>query len=167
MKGHLQRCDNVPKQKGTGGHFLHAPHRQPSQRLRLESACRQDTMDGGCRQHGAVRKHQTRDRGQARSKASQPFAYDTAESPEASAPRQSGMQRFLPLNDTPMTNKDQDSFEMALLKGTISANLPFTWIDNEFIQEAFAIAEFFEERCTRAVSISSALDGHCCELCWL
>ncbi|DBA67243.1 TPA: hypothetical protein ACH3X2_001553 [Trebouxia sp. C0005] len=60
------------------------------------------------------------------SKASEPFADNTADSPEASGPRQSGMQRFLPLKDTPMTNKDQDSFEMALLKGTISANLPFT-----------------------------------------
>ncbi len=74
------------------------------------------------------------------SKDSEPFADDTADSPEASAPRQSGMQRFLPLKDTPMTSKDQERFEMALLKGTVSANLPFTWIDNEYIQEAFAIA---------------------------
>ncbi|DBA90872.1 TPA: hypothetical protein ACH3X2_004242 [Trebouxia sp. C0005] len=86
------------------------------------------------------------------SKASEPFADDTAESPEASAPRQSRMQRFL---DTPMTNNDQDSFEMALLKGTISANLPFTWIDNEFIQEAFAIAR-------PEINLPD-----CCELCWL
>ncbi len=74
------------------------------------------------------------------SKDSEPFADDTADSPEASAPRQSGMQRFLPLKDTPMTSKDQERFEMALLKGTVSANLPFTWIDNEYVQEAFAIA---------------------------
>ena len=29
---------------------------------------------------------------------------------------------------------------MLLLKGTVSANLPFTWIDNEYIQEAFKVA---------------------------
>lgn len=57
-----------------------------------------------------------------------------------SAPFQTGLQRFMPLRDTAMTSTQQEEFEMLLLKGTISANLPFTWIDSEFIQAAFALA---------------------------
>ncbi|KAL3130235.1 hypothetical protein ABBQ38_008532 [Trebouxia sp. C0009 RCD-2024] len=57
-----------------------------------------------------------------------------------SAPFQTRLQRFMPLRDTAMTSTQQEEFEMLLLKGTISANLPFTWIDSEFIQAAFALA---------------------------
>ncbi len=44
------------------------------------------------------------------------------------------------LKDIPMTGTQQKELEMLLLKGTISGNLPFTWIDNDFIQAAFALA---------------------------
>ena len=72
-------------------------------------------------------------------KDSEPFTDDTVDSPEKPA-RQSGIQRFMSLKDTPMTSQEQERFEQALLKGTVSANLPFTWIDNEYIQEAFQLA---------------------------
>lgn len=72
-------------------------------------------------------------------KDSEPFTDDTVDSPEKPA-RQSGMQRFMSPKDTPMTSQEEERFEQALLKGTVSANLPFTWIDNEYIQEAFQLA---------------------------
>ena len=38
-----------------------------------------------------------------------------------------------------MSVSQEEDFHMLLLKGTISGNLPFSWIDNEYTQAAFAI----------------------------
>ncbi|DBB02121.1 TPA: hypothetical protein ACH3X3_011160 [Trebouxia sp. C0006] len=46
----------------------------------------------------------------------------------------------MPLKDMATSATQQEEFHMLLLKGTVSGNLPFSWIDNEYIQAAFAIA---------------------------
>ena len=74
-------------------------------------------------------------------KDSEPFVSDAADSGivTPSGPSQSGLQRFMPLKDIAMSATQQEEFHMLLLKGTVSGNLPFSWIDNEYIQAAFAI----------------------------
>ena len=51
--------------------------------------------------------------------------------------QQSKLGKFMHLKDAPMIAEEHQQFHKLLLKGTVSANLPFTWIDNEYIQEAF------------------------------
>ena len=50
---------------------------------------------------------------------------------------QSDLSKFMSLKDMPLTEDQQEVFDMLLLKATISANLPFSWIDNPFVKEAF------------------------------
>ena len=50
---------------------------------------------------------------------------------------QSDLSKFMSLKDMPLTDEQQEVFHMMLLKATISANLPFAWIDNPFVKEAF------------------------------
>ncbi|KAL0018121.1 hypothetical protein WJX77_004554 [Trebouxia sp. C0004] len=73
---------------------------------------------------------------------SEPFVSNAAKSGVVtpSAPSQAGLQRFMPLKDMAMPDTQEEEFHMLLLKGSISGNLPFSWIDNEYIQAAFAIA---------------------------
>ncbi len=75
-------------------------------------------------------------------KDSEPFVSDAADSGivTPSGPSQSGLQRFMPLKDMAMSATQQEEFHMLLLKETVSGNLPFSWINNEYIQAAFAIA---------------------------
>ena len=79
-------------------------------------------------------------------KASEPFVSSIADAADSgaatpSAPDQSGLQRLMPLKDVAMSVTQQEEFDMLLLQGTIFGNLPFSWIDNEYIQAAFAIAK--------------------------
>ena len=65
----------------------------------------------------------------------EPFVSDFAGAADtvaatASAPHQSGLQRFMPLKDVDVSVTQQEEFHMLLLQGTISGNLPFSWIDN-------------------------------------
>lgn len=47
----------------------------------------------------------------------------------------SGLAKFMALKDQPLTPQEQKKFEQHCLKGTVSANLPFScWDDNEFRQ---------------------------------
>ena len=94
-------------------------------------------------------------------KDSEPFVSDAADSGivTPSGPSQSGLQRFMPLKDMAMSATQQQEFHMLLLKGTVSANLPFSWIDNEYIQAAFAIA-----RPTAVLPSRRALSGLLCAL---
>lgn len=101
MKGHLQKCTNVPEAV-----------------------------------HEWAREWK---------KDSEPYVRDIADAADSgvatpSAPQQSGLQRFMPLKDVAMSVTQQEEFHMLLLQGTVSGNLPFSWIDNEYIQAAFAIA---------------------------
>lgn len=73
-------------------------------------------------------------------KDSEPFVSEDAEDSGAMTPHQSALQRFMPLKDVAMSVIQQEEFHMLLLQGTVSGNLPFSWIDNEYIQAAFAIA---------------------------
>ena len=43
----------------------------------------------------------------------------------------------VPMTDMPSSAEEQRSFEQCLLKATVSANLPFQWINNHWVQEAF------------------------------
>ncbi len=94
-------------------------------------------------------------------KDSEPFVSDAADSGivTPSGPSQSGLQRFMPLKDMAMSATQQEEFHMLLLKGTVSGNLPFSWIDNEYIQAAFAIA-----RPTAVLPSRRALSGLLCAL---
>lgn len=78
------------------------------------------------------------------SKDSEPYVadVDAADSGAAtpSARSQSALQRFMSFKDVAMSDKQQEEFHMLLLQGTISGNLPFSWIDNEYIQAAFEMA---------------------------
>ena len=66
------------------------------------------------------------------------YSEDTAESlDEQQASSQSGLNRIMSLKDTDMTDDETATLHMLLLKGTISANLPFSWIDNPYIKAAF------------------------------
>ncbi len=65
----------------------------------------------------------------------------------------------MPLKDMAMSATQQEEFHMLLLKGTVSGNLPFSWIDNEYIQAAFAIA-----RPTAVLPSRRALSGLLCAL---
>ncbi len=38
----------------------------------------------------------------------------------------------MPLKDMAMSATQQEEFHMLLLKGTVSGNLPFSWIDNVY-----------------------------------
>ncbi len=52
-----------------------------------------------------------------------------------SASKQLGLQNFMAQKDRPLSTDEQKRFEQHCLKGTISANLPFTcWDDEEFRQ---------------------------------
>ena len=75
-------------------------------------------------------------------KDSDPYVSDAADSGAAtpSAPSQSALQRFMSLKDVAMSDTQQQEFHMLLLQGTVSGNLPFSWIDNEYIQAAFEMA---------------------------
>ncbi len=97
-------------------------------------------------------------------KDSEPFVSDAADAADSgavtpSAPSQSGLQRFMPLKDMATSVTQQEEFHMLLLKGTVSGNLPFSWIDNEYIQAAFAIA-----RPTAVLPGRRALSGLLCAL---
>ena len=97
-------------------------------------------------------------------KASEPFVSNIADAADSgaatpSAPHQSGLQRFMPLKDVAMSVTQQEEFDMLLLQGTISGNLPFSWIDNAYIQAAFAIA-----RPTAVLPGRRALSGLLCAL---
>ena len=71
-------------------------------------------------------------------KDSGPYSEDTADSlDEQQASSQSGLNRFMSLKDTELTDDETATLHMLLLKGTISANLPFSWIDNPYIKAAF------------------------------
>ena len=71
-------------------------------------------------------------------KDSGPYSEDTAESlDEQQASSQSGLNRFMSLKDTELTDDETATLHMLLLKGTISANLPFSWIDNPYIKAVF------------------------------
>ena len=71
-------------------------------------------------------------------KDSGPYSEDTAEDlDEQQASSQSGLNRVMSLKDTEMTDDETATLHMMLLKGTISANLPFSWIDNPYIKAAF------------------------------
>ncbi|KAG5176617.1 hypothetical protein JKP88DRAFT_222075 [Tribonema minus] len=37
----------------------------------------------------------------------------------------------------PLDADEQAEFEQLILRGTISANLPFSWVENQYIQQAF------------------------------
>ena len=71
-------------------------------------------------------------------KDSLPFGGSAASSSKEQ--RQPSLGRFMALKDAPMIDEEQQEFNTLLLKGTVSANLPFTWIGNEYIQEAFKFA---------------------------
>ena len=73
-------------------------------------------------------------------KDSPPFVGSDSSSSQQQSRQQSNLGKFMNLKDAPMTAEEQQQFDMLLLKGTVSANLPFTWIDNEYIQEAFKVA---------------------------
>ena len=73
-------------------------------------------------------------------KDSPSFVGSDASSSQQQSRQQSNLGRFMNLKDAPMTAEEQQQFDMLLLKGTVYANLPFTWIDNEYIQEAFKFA---------------------------
>ncbi|DBA94965.1 TPA: hypothetical protein ACH3X1_002491 [Trebouxia sp. C0004] len=60
---------------------------------------------------------------------------DTAGSRGSSGSGNAGLAKFMAWQDQPFTEKDQKKFEQHCLKGTISANLPFScWDDDEFRQ---------------------------------
>ena len=65
----------------------------------------------------------------------------------------------MPLKDMAMSATQQEEFHVLLLKGTVSGNLPFSWIDNEYIQAAFATA-----RPTAVLPSRRALSGLLCAL---
>ena len=97
-------------------------------------------------------------------KDSEPFVSDAADAADSgavipSAPSQSDLQRFMPLKDMAMSVTQQEEFHMLLLKGTVSGNLPFSSVDNEYIQAAFAIA-----RPTAVLPGRRALSGLLCAL---
>ena len=73
-------------------------------------------------------------------KDSPAFVGSDSSSSQQQSRQQSNLGKFMNLKDAPMTAEEQQQFDMLLLKGTVSANLPFTWIDNEYIQEAFKVA---------------------------
>lgn len=73
-------------------------------------------------------------------KDSLPYADSAAEDVDQaqSCSSQSGLNRYMSLKDTDLTEDQTKDLHMLLLKATISANLPFSWIDNPFVQAAFA-----------------------------
>ena len=72
----------------------------------------------------------------------EPYVADAADSGAATtpAPSQTALQRFMSFKDMAMSDTQQEEFHMLLLQGTVSVNLPFSWIDNEYIQAAFEMA---------------------------
>ena len=92
---------------------------------------------------------------------SEPYVADAADSGAATtpAPSQTALQRFMSFKDMAMSDVDtqQEEFHMLLLQGTVSANLPFSWIDNEYIQAAFEMA-----RPTVVLPSRRALSGLLC-----
>ena len=63
-----------------------------------------------------------------------PFsAISAADTAGSSGSGNSGLAKFMAWKDQPLTKEEQKRFEQHCLKGTISANLPFScWDDHEF-----------------------------------
>lgn len=70
---------------------------------------------------------------------SQPFVedQDLPGSSQQSSASQSGLSKYAAFKDKALTASQRQEFDLLLLKGTVSANLPFAWIDNPYIKEAF------------------------------
>ena len=75
-------------------------------------------------------------------KDSEPFvaASDDCDVHHATSSGQASMGSFLSFKDKPMTEAEQLEFDLLLVNATVSANLPFAWIDNEHVRKAFEFA---------------------------
>ena len=83
---------------------------------------------------------------------------------QQSSASQSELSKFAAFKDRALTASQRTEFDLLLLKGIISANLPFTWIDNQYIKEAF---EFIRPQVQLPSRRSLAGELSCGVLCYL